>query len=314
MSKLYEESTFLSAGRCARIHMRLYEPACRPVAILQVVHGMAEHMGRYDTFARRMCKAGFVVCLHDHAGHGLSIGEGPPGYFAPRRGDRVLMDDTLSCGSRARARHKKLPFILMGHSMGSFVVRCLAARNSACANAFIFMGTGAATAAAVGGLTLAELDCLTGSAGRPNILLDQAMNRANLAGISSPQTPHDWLSYSTRNTEAYMQDPCCGFTFTTAGFRDLFRLLLTANAPATIDRTNKAAPILFISGADDPVGDCGRGVRRIYDAYRRAGCRRTTLALLPGMRHEVLNEDNSEPVYDTILYWAARAVPTKEAP
>jgi alpha-beta hydrolase superfamily lysophospholipase len=304
----YETAHFLSHNGTCRLTMRLYLPEGPPVAIFQIVHGMAEHMGRYHALAKELQAAGFVVCIHDQAGHGASIGRGTPGFIAARRGDRVLIADALRCGALVKARFS-LPLVLMGHSMGSFIASRMVALDPHHADALVLMGTGGPNPALLGGWLVASACCLLGLGRRANPFIAKLLSRVNNRGIPHPDTELDWLSYNKANVAAYQTDPFCGFAFTSAGYRDLFRLMRDAGGAATFAAIPKKLPVLLISGAEDPVGDFGDGVRAVAEAYGRAGCTDVDLVLLPYMRHEPLGETDAARVHSRLRDWALSKLP-----
>ena len=302
----FQEFTFLSSDGHTQLHGAQWTPADRePIAVLQIAHGVAEHILRYDDFARYLNDRGILVAGHDHLGHGKSLPEGgTPVYFGDGSTWETVVDDIHLLHDRLREQYPDLPILLMGHSMGSFLSRSYLIRYPGTVDAAIIMGTGWQPEMTIrGGLLLAGI--LSGLKG-PDAVSKLV---TNMAFGDKPRTPNDWLSADTDNVDRYMADPLCGADATVGLFRQMLRGLRFNQTPGNIDRMDKNAPILLIAGQDDPVGDMGAGVRRTHDAFKRAGIRDVTLKLYPGLRHEILNEAAMrDTVYGDIGAWLNRVL------
>ena len=285
----FQELTFLSSDGHTQLHGAQWTPADRePIAVLQIAHGVAEHILRYDDFARYLNDRGILVAGHDHLGHGKSLPEGgTPVYFGDRATWETVVDDIHLLHDRLREQYPDLPILLMGHSMGSFLSRSYLIRYPGTVDAAIIMGTGWQPEMTIrGGLLLAGiLSGLKGPDAVSKMVTNMAFGAYNKAFGDKPRTPNDWLSADTDNVDRYMADP------------------------GNIDRMDKNAPILLIAGQDDPVGNMGAGVRRTHDAFKRAGIKDVTLKLYPGLRHEILNEAAMrDTVYGDIGAWLDRVL------
>lgn len=278
----------------------------QPKAVLQLVHGMAEYIDRYDEFARFMVGEGFVVYGADHLGHGRSAAnEEDLGYFAHKDGWKLLVEDAHALTLRAKKENPGLPFVLLGHSMGSMVVRSYANRYSADIDALIIMGTAGKNP--LGGVGIFLVNLLTvfkGERHRSKFIDKMGFGSYNKT-FSDVRTPMDWLSADRDNVARYIADEKCGFLFTLAGYRDLFTLLNSVNVKSWGEGIRKDLPVLVISGRDDPVGGYGKGVEEVYRQLKEKGVADVTLSLWDGLRHEILNETDKQPVYDAIAGWTA---------
>lgn len=290
----FQEFTFLSSDGRTQLHGAQWTPADRePIAVLQIAHGVAEHILRYDDFARYLNDRGILVAGHDHLGHGKSLPEGgTPVYFGDRATWETVVDDIHLLHDRLREQYPDLPILLMGHSMGSFLSRSYLIRYPGTVDAAIIMGTGWQPEMTIrGGLLLAGiLSGLKGPDAVSKMVTNMAFGAYNKAFGDKPRTPNDWLSADTDNVDRYMADPLCGADATVGLFRQMLHGIRFNQRQSHLRQMDREMPVLFVAGDKDPVGSCGKGVRQTYDAFRSAGMRDCTLKLYPGLRHEILNE------------------------
>ena len=288
------------------VHARVWVPEGTPRGVVQIVHGVAEHIGRYDPVARFLAACGYVVCGEDHLGHGLTAG-GKFGYFGPRNGWDLVARDIRRLREREGEKYANLPYVLLGHSMGSFLARTYLIRWPGTVDAAVLSGTGQESAAAVAsGKVLAGTLCkLRGPDHVSKPLNDLPFGSYNRA-FKPNRTTSDWLSRDEAAVDAYLADPLCGFLITAAMFRDMMgglQFIVDRNNLAQMD---KDTPVYFLSGDRDPVGSMGRGVRKVAGMFRRAGCGDVTVKLYPGGRHEMFNEINRQEVFEDLLTWIER--------
>lgn len=290
----FQEFTFLSSDGHTQLHGAQWTPADRePIAVLQIAHGVAEHILRYDDFARYLNDRGILVAGHDHLGHGKSLPEGgTPVYFGDGSTWETVVDDIHLLHDRLREQYPDLPILLMGHSMGSFLSRSYLIRYPGTVDAAIIMGTGWQPEMTIrGGLLLAGiLSGLKGPDAVSKMVTNMAFGAYNKAFGDKPRTPNDWLSADTDNVDRYMADPLCGADATVGLFRQMLHGIRFNQRQSHLRQMDREMPVLFVAGDKDPVGNCGKGVRQTYDAFRAAGMRDCTLKLYPGLRHEILNE------------------------
>lgn len=296
-----EKFTFSSTAGPA-LDARLWRPEGTPQAVVQLVHGMAEHMDRYDPVARRLNRAGLAVVGHTHLGHGPRAQR--QGYFADHDGWQHLIDDVHRLRGIAQEQFPGLPYLMLGHSMGSFVTRCYLQEHGEGLAGAMLSGTGhfdrkTVTAA----LAAANLVCLFGGARKPSALIDQLAFGGYNKPFAPCRTDFDWLSRAEAEVDKYVADPYCGFLFTGSGYRELFRGLKRLTDLEALKRMPPELPLLLFSGDSDPVGGMGRGVEQVAREMRDAGMKHVEVRLYPGGRHEILNETNrDEVVRDVIIF------------
>ncbi len=277
-------------------------------AVVQISHGMIEHIRRYDAFARFLIEHQIAVIGHDHLGHGCSA-EKPEarGYFSDKDGSNFVIRDMYQITRYARKRYPGIPIILLGHSMGSFFVRKYITVFGNRINGVILLGTGNYTfMEAAAGRTLAViLGKIKGNHYRSWLLYQLMLGSMNRR-IANVRTPHDWLSRDTDIVDAYEKDELCQFRFTTSACNDLFQILAELAAKKYFERIPKLLPILIASGKEDPVGQYGKGVQKVYEQFKDLGIRDLEIKLYDEMRHELLNEIGREEIYQDILSWLER--------
>ena len=301
----FEDFYFESSTGVNRIHARKCLPDGTPRGVVQIAHGIAEHIRRYDDFMNFLAENGFVAVGNDHLGHGESV-ESPSelGFFAESDGWDRVVEDMDRLRDLMRRDYPDLPYIFFGHSMGSFLTRTYLIRYPEKYDAAILSGTGhQGKALVLGGCAAASLMVKrNGPRGDGKALNDMAFG-SYCSKIANPRTPFDWLSRDEENVDRYMADPLCGFVAKVSLYRDMMVGIRFITSQKNIDRMSKEQPIYFMSGAADPVGDYGKGVERAYQAFCKAGLHDVTIRLYPDGRHEMLNEINKDRVYSDILNW-----------
>lgn len=282
----------------------------KPACILQIIHGMAEHIDRYDDFACFLADRGILVVGDDHLGHGKSVKPGEPyGYFCKEDAPTVLVRDEHRLKKMVQEQYAGVPYIILGHSMGSFITRNYLLKYGSGIDGAIIMGTGMhSKPGLIFGTALAALQGMLCGADHVSKLLNMAVFGAYNKRIKSPKTPFDWLSKNEDNVRKYINDPLCGFTFTVNGFQTLFKLIYNLHDKEKLGKMPKNLPVFFLSGADDPVGDYGRSVELVYQSYREIGMENVQMKLYSEDRHELLNEVDKEDVYGDIYRWILQRV------
>ncbi|MEG0751138.1 MAG: alpha/beta hydrolase [Oscillospiraceae bacterium] len=302
--ELAQHSFISSDGENSISYLRWRDGEKTPKAVLQIVHGMAEYIARYDDFARFMASNGYAVYGNDHLGHGDSAATADDfGYFAHKDGYRLLVKDAHAMTDIAHKENPGLPVVLIGHSMGSFVARLYASEFGDEIGALALSGTSGANPASGAGLALVNvLSLLKGERHRSRLVDRTAFGSYNRK-CEGAKTDFDWLSADSDNVARYIEDEHCGFLFTLSGYRDLFKLLRAVSAKSWAGTLPKTLPILLISGADDPVGDYGKGVRQVRERLCAQEISDVTFELCDGMRHEILNEKGRDKVWNYLLRW-----------
>lgn len=285
------------------------DPSVEPHAILQITHGMAEYWLRYRPFADAMARRGYVVCGHDHLGHGATSGDsGDDGFFAPKNGRNYVLQDIHAMTNLIRTRYPALPLILFGHSMGSFFARWAVETWPDAQSAAIFCGTGGENPAAGAGLALTSLIGALRGVRYKSKMVDKMAFGSYLKRIPNAKTPFDWLSVNEQNVANYIKDPKCGYLFTVSAFHEMMKVVQHVNTDAWAAGMPKALPVLFVAGAEDPVGNYGAGPQEAAARLRKAGAQRVDCKLYEGMRHEILNENGREQVYEELFAWCEQAL------
>ena len=301
----YAEYQFPSSQGTAHIHVNTWKPDGEVRGVVQIVHGVAEYGFRYDRFARFLCDHGFYVVADDHLGHGLSkIPNAPPLYFGETDGWWKVVDDLKHVYDDAKAAYPDKPYILFGHSMGSFLSRSFLIRYPDAVDACVICGTGFPPKAVIlGGKLVANAEIRRlGKKGYSKFADDMAFGAYNKR-FAPNRTPVDWVSKSRENVDAYMADPLCGGKTSLGLFRDMLTGLSYITDQNNIEKMSKTQPIFLIAGDNDPVGDMGKGIVKTATQFRKAGLQDVTVKLYTDLRHEILNEAEYETVQQDILSW-----------
>jgi alpha-beta hydrolase superfamily lysophospholipase len=278
--------------------------------LVQIVHGLAEHMDRYDDFCRYLVGQGLAVCLYDLPGHGRSaLRSGKTGHFGFDDGSRLVLEDLdvfaglAIANLQERTPVKSWKRLLFGHSMGSFIVRAYQAGQPVQpVDGVIYSGTIGSSLSYQLGYWLAKRSVRKNGPLYPDRFIQKLGFAKYLSHIQNPRTPFDWLSRDADVVDRYMSDPLCGFPLTASGFRDFFIWLIDISKKGWVSKIPKNLPILVISGSECPVGNFGKGPSEVYRKLKRSG-HRAELKILEGDRHETLNEINRGEVRQILLDW-----------
>lgn len=286
------------------LNVIIWETEKEPIGVLQIVHGMAEYIDRYDNFAKYMTEHGFNVIGHDHLGHGHSVSdEHDYGFFAEENGDKIIIEDMHSVTQFAREKWEELPNFILGHSMGSFCLRQYLTKYSNDVFGAIIMGTGwIPSAAALLGKTIATNTCKSKGSHTVNPLLIKLTLEPYNKPFAPARTNCDWLSRDEKQVDLYVNDKLCGFDFTAGAYKDFFTILEKIAKNRQLIGMRKSLPILITSGSVDPVGG-KKACEKLNAQYKRCGIDDVTLKLWENDRHEILNELDKSDVYDYIYNW-----------
>lgn len=286
------------------LNVIIWETEKEPIGVLQIVHGMAEYIDRYDNFAKYMTEHGFNVIGHDHLGHGHSVSdEHDYGFFAEENGDKIIIEDMHSVTQYAREKWEELPNFILGHSMGSFCLRQYLTKYSNDVFGAIIMGTGwIPSAAALLGKTIATNTCKSKGSHTVNPLLIKLTLEPYNKPFAPARTNCDWLSRDEKQVDLYVNDKLCGFDFTAGAYKDFFTILEKIAKNRQLIGMRKSLPILITSGSVDPVGG-KKACEKLNAQYKRCGIDDVTLKLWENDRHEILNELDKSYVYQYIYNW-----------
>ena len=306
-----EEFYFDSRDGEHRIHAIKWVPeAEKPVCILQIVHGMSEYVDRYDEFAKYLADKGILVVGDDHLGHGKSVTPGEPyGYFCKEDAPTVLVRDEHRLKKIMQEKYPGIPYLILGHSMGSFITRNYLMRYGSGINGALIVGTGMQSKPILlCARALAAIQKVFCGEKHVSRLVDKVAFGVYNKKIESPKTSFDWLSRNEENVRKYVDDPLCGFIFTVNGFRTLFKLIYNLHDTEKLKQMPSNLPVFFLSGTDDPVGNYGRDVEKVYQSFRGIGMNNVQMKLYPKDRHEILNEVDKEDVYGDIYRWILQRI------
>ncbi len=316
--------TYPSADKKTRIHAIEWIPGQeKPVkAVVQLIHGMVEYIDRYDRFARFLAEQGYYVVGNDHLGHGasvrgidsqvLSAGEHPlspfHGYFGKPNGNAMVIRDIDSLRMIAQEKYPEVPYFVLGHSMGSFLVQQYVELHGKGLSGMVVMGTAYQPKAALRLGQVISRRAAVKHGGRSRYrMLDQLALGANNKRFEPARTSADWLTKDTDIVDRYVQDPWNTFRFSVNAYENMFRGMEFALDDKNIAAIPDELPILFVSGDQDPVGNFGKGPQKMMKKYQKTGHKDLRLILYKNDRHEILNETDYEKVQEDLLQFFERA-------
>lgn len=290
------------------IHTIWDEPAQNAIGHIHILHGMAEHIARYEDFIHYLVEQGFAVSGHDHRGHGQTAKfNGKLGHFGESIGFDRIVEDAHEVITFYKQKFQAEPFSLLGHSMGSFIARRYAQMYGSDLDKLICLGTaGDPGISGMGGMALSKVKGIFTSYDKPDYLINKLVFGGFNKSIKCAETSFDWLSTDKSTVEKYINDPYCGFVPSTRFFIDLFEGLAKIHEPSKIRQTPVDLPILLLSGIDDPVGDKGKGVWQVAHQYVKEGIGNVTVMLDENGRHEMLQEINRLEVFEFIKDWVTK--------
>lgn len=298
------ERTVPSNDGIHTVYGKIYIPVGTPKATIQIVHGMSEHIGRYEDFMSFMASHGFAVFAHDHLGHGKTAGDNANlGFIAEENGDSLLVDDVKSYGDLFLKDYNGIPHIVFGHSMGSFISRIYCEKYPENSDMLILSGTGGPQPLAPVGLAVTEFGGkVRGAEYKSEVSLKLIFNAYN-QNFRDENCEHSWLTRDKESVDAYENDEQCNYQFSVKSLNDLVQLSTQCNSNEWFKNYRKDLPTLIISGELDPVGDNGRGVLEVYKRLQENEVKDLTFKLYSECRHELLNELNKDEVKNDILTW-----------
>lgn len=295
----------LSSNQIHRLHHTFFVPKGEIKASLLIVHGMSEHSGRYADFAQFLANHGILVATYDQLGHGQTVKDKYElGFFDDKHPVQTLCKDVVIMADKLKEIAPNVPHFLLGHSMGSFIVRTVLTHHSMRFCGAILMGT-ADSFGAIARTSLLSLGLLNKIAAKQsNEKIGWLVNQYLLNQLQSPisTSPFAWLAENPDAISRFEQDKLCGFCFSNNGFWTLFGLMQRACSPDWYANMPSNYPILLISGKDDAVGNMGQDIHKLHDKLIKAG-KNVRVQLYPNMRHEPLHEKQNQRVYQDILHW-----------
>ncbi|HJB01936.1 MAG TPA: lysophospholipase [Candidatus Mediterraneibacter merdavium] len=301
-----DEFYFPSKDGNTEIHTMEWKPEGEVKAVLQICHGMVEYIKRYDEFAQYLCDQGWYVVGNDHLGHGKSIqAKSEYGFFNARYGNACVIGDIHTLRLRTMKKYPDVPYFMLGHSMGSSLLRQYIQMYGSGLSGAVLMGVVSdhRKAELLLGKRLCRLLAVFRGWHYRSKLVDKMVNGPFNKRFKPAHTRADWVTSDRERLEAYVADPLCSFMFTVNAYYSMFSGMISMQRKESVYMIPKNLPILFVSGADDPVGSFGKGVRKVYEKYRAAGIQDVTLRLYTGDRHEILNETDRQQVYEDLAAW-----------
>ena len=298
------EFSFISSDKATKIHAVEWRPEAEVKAVLQISHGMQEYIKRYDLFAEYLSGKGYLVVGHDHLGHGESVvGDEPRGFFNVEKGNEYLIADIHKLRRHTQEQYPDVPYFVLGHSMGSFLIRQYIMMHGKELAGAIIMGTGSQPGATLkAGKAICHISAQRKGWDGTSDKIDAMAFGAYNKGFLNPRTTHDWLTKDTTIVDKYLADPMCNYQFTVNGYYQMFRGIEFIQKKANISRIPKDLPLFLVSGSEDPVGHNGKDVEALCDQYRKMGLN-VSLKIYPGDRHEILNEIDKENVFEDLYNW-----------
>lgn len=300
---------FLSHDSKTQIKALIWSPrkeTTSPKGIVQLIHGMAEYIDRYEGFASYLVSQGFIVCGHDQIGHGESVSTPDElGHMSPENGKEALVEDVHTLYKLVSSRYsQQTSYFMMGHSMGSFIARIYATRYGQNLQGVILSGTTHQSKSLVWfGDVLADVICKRKGSHSHSALLHRTATGAFNKTIENPRTPFDWISTDDVIVDEYTKDPLCGFEFSAGGYSVLVSLIRAMTSSELARKIPPSLPFCLLSGNKDSVGDNGKGVNKAADFLRSAGVQNVEVKLYSDMRHEIINEVGKQEVYEDIVEW-----------
>jgi alpha-beta hydrolase superfamily lysophospholipase len=293
------------------LYVHAWLPQGEPKAVVQIVHGMAEHAARYEALALALNAKGIAVYGNDHRGHGRSLAPGQIlGHMAHSRSFDRSVRDVEKLAEHLRAEHPGKKLVLLGHSMGSFYVQRLLYTCPDLIDVAVLSATsGKPPPIATAGRGVARLERMRAGKDRPSGLL-QALSFGDFNKKFAPnRTDFDWLSHDEAEVDKYIADPFCGFAVSTQTWVDLLDATSTLTEPANVGIIPKDLPIYIFGGTRDAVGEMGKGVDKLVRAYRAAGLNFDVRMYEDG-RHEMMHESNRAEVIADCVTWIDGALAT----
>ncbi len=303
-----QEFTFSSSNGVYNIHGVRWIPETKVEGVVQIVHGMCEYIERYEEFAEFLNFKGLVVVGHDHIGHGKSVNsEADLGYFADKDGAECAVKDVHTVTELTKELYPKLPYVILGHSMGSFITADYIEQFGDEVDAAVLVGTGLNPywMCVAGKLVNNVIARVKGERHRSRFVSKLMFGKYN-DRIANCRSDYDWITSDDEVLSKYLADPHCGFTFTTNGNRALLSFM--QYEWKHFDDIPKELPILLAAGTSDPVGGYGKNVEKVYDILRERGVKDVSIRLYEGMRHEILNEKNKSRVYEDLYSWISNKI------
>ncbi len=306
-----KEYHFQSKDGVTQIHAVSWAPDGKVKAVLQITHGMIEHIGRYDRFAAWLTEKGFLVVGQDLLGHGQSVrSEEYLGYFKEPGGNECLVRDIHQLRLYTQRMYPDVPYFMLGHSMGSFLLRQYLTEyqnfpNAGPLSGALILDTGYQSRSGLlfGMGALKAAAQFAGWEYKSQLILNAFLGSFDLRYLKEGHTLREWLTSVPEEMMEIYRDPLCNFLFSLNGYYQMLKGMEILTHKEYLAAMDKTLPVLFASGTGDPVGNFGDGVCKVYVQFLEAGMQKVDLKLYPGDRHEILHEKNKDQVYKDLYSW-----------
>ena len=300
------EFYFPSRDGNTEIHTIEWKPEGEVKGVVQICHGMVEYIDRYDDFARFLSGKGYYVVGNDHLGHGKSVqNRNEYGFFQEKYGNACVIGDMHTLRTRTQNKYPDVPYFVLGHSMGSLLTRQYIQKY----------GNGLSGAAIIGVVADQPLPLIKVGKGLCKMMasvkgwhyrskLVDYMSVGHFNNSFKPaRTRADWVTSDQKKLDEYVADPLCSFTFTVNAFYHMFGGMEHLVKKESAYLIPKSLPMLVLAGEEDPCGNFGKGVVKVYEKYKKAGIKDIEMRLYAGDRHELINETDRDVVYEDLLGW-----------
>ncbi|MFR7991483.1 MAG: alpha/beta fold hydrolase [Lachnospiraceae bacterium] len=297
-----EEQYIQSAQDQLKLRMVICEPAGEIKGVVQISHGMGEHVGRYAPFMEFLSDNGYAAVCHDHRGHGQSVkSQEDLGYFYDRSGG-YLVEDLKQVSTYIKKRFRHVPLFLFAHSMGTLAARCYIQHSDDALSGLILCGPPCRQRFVRGGIAALRLFGAVRGQKYRSTEVQYLMDRMFMKNFKEEQAPA-WICSDAAEVERYKKDPQCGFAFTVNGYLNLLGMLRDSYQQERYEVKNSALPVLFLAGEEDPVVGGKPKLREQVQFLSAVGYKNIKWKMYEGKRHELLREDIRQTVYDDVLRW-----------
>ena len=304
------EIKFTLQGVCQHTIPVRHWPTNKPRAVIIILHGLAEHSGRYQRLAVSLNKAGYAAVAIDHRGHGQETPVCSQGLFGYQGGWQNLLSDVDQIHKKAVALYPDIPVIVFGHSMGSFITLSWLLQRPEPLDGVVLSGSGYNSPLMLKlGAVIAAVECLRQGTNGHSKLIDTLTFGSYNSAFKPVRTAFDWLSRDKAEVDNYITDPCCGFQGKNGLWRDMFTGLQPISSVKALSRIQPKLPFYIFGGSMDPIGSQGRGLQKLSNKLAQAGIANISLKIWPGGRHEMLNEINRDEVIASLIQWLDQQVP-----
>lgn len=304
-----EDIYYDSRDEITKIHAVRWIPDGEIRAIFQIVHGMQEHIDRYEEFAEFLADKGYLVIGNDHLGHGKSASADNLGYICKNDPATVMVRDVHRLKKITQEEYPGVPIIILGHSMGSFILRNYLSRYGTGIDGAIIMGSGSLNGMV---LSSAKLFLNITQLFKGGKYVCETAEKVTMASyfdrIENPVTKVDWLCTRREVIDEYIKDELCGKPFTVNAFLTLLTLIKRMKKKSNVKKIPKKLPILVTSGTEDPVGEYGKAIDALVKTYKEHGIQNLTQIMYEGLRHEILNETIREKVFGDVYNWTETVI------